>query len=71
MTQPPASSPMSSLKRCLTLAQNIETQAEAKQMFEPLYEKMLEENPQAAEIMELLWQGDSPHNNSKKPSSNS
>jgi len=56
MTQPPASSPLSSLKKCLTLAQNVETQEEAKQMFEPLYEKMLSENPQAAEIMELLWQ---------------
>lgn len=55
MTQPPASNLISQLKKCISLAQNIETQAEAKELFQPLYEKMLAENPQTAEIMELLW----------------
>lgn len=55
MTQSSSPNPVTQLKRCLALVQNIDTHDEAEQMFEQLYESLVEENPQAAELMEILW----------------
>ena len=56
MTQSSSSNPVAQLKKCLSLAQNIETHDEANQTFEQLHQSMVLENAQAAELMEMLWQ---------------
>lgn len=47
--------PLDSLKHCIALAQEISTHAEAKQAFEQLKAQLVEQNPQAAALVEMLW----------------
>lgn len=55
MTDSTTSNRITLLKKCLTLAESLETQPEAKQQFQTLYDTLLTENPQIAELVEMLW----------------
>lgn len=48
--------PTAQLRKCISLAQELSTHAQANQAFEQLRDSMADENPQVAELMELLWQ---------------
>ncbi|MBZ8179821.1 hypothetical protein [Oscillatoria salina] len=56
MTQSSSHQDLAQLKKCLALAQDVEKHQEAKQLFEQLYEKLAEENPQAASLLDTIWQ---------------
>lgn len=48
--------PVAQLRKCISLAQEVANHAQANQAFEQLRDSLATENPQAAELMELLWQ---------------
>ena len=48
--------PTAYLRKCIALAQEVATHPQANQTFEQLRDSIATENPQAAELMELLWQ---------------
>lgn len=48
--------PVGKLRKCISLAQEVANHAQANQAFEQLRDSLATENPQAAELMELLWQ---------------
>ncbi|MBW4637514.1 MAG: hypothetical protein KME05_04635 [Gloeocapsa sp. UFS-A4-WI-NPMV-4B04] len=43
------------LRKCISLAQEVANHPQANQAFEQLRDSVATENPQAAELMELLW----------------
>ncbi len=48
--------PIVQLKKCLTMAQDVSTHAEASRAFEQLCGIIDAENPMAAQLLEMLWQ---------------
>ncbi|MBW4647846.1 MAG: hypothetical protein KME06_03980 [Kastovskya adunca ATA6-11-RM4] len=56
MTQSSSQNLLTELKTCLSLVQDMENHKEAKQAFEQLHNTLNAENPQAAELTDLLWQ---------------
>lgn len=54
MTQS-SSNPAAQLRKCISLVQEVANHAQANQAFEQLQDSLATENPQAAELMELLW----------------
>lgn len=44
------------LRKCIALAQEVANHPQANQAFEQLRDSIAQENPQAAELMDLLWQ---------------
>ncbi len=56
MTQSSSQNPVTQLKKCLSLAQEVATHAEANQAFEQLRASVDAETPLAAELLDLLWQ---------------
>ena len=55
MTQS-SSNPVAQLRKCILLAQEVATHPQANQAFAQLRDSVATENPQAAELIELLWQ---------------
>ena len=55
MTQSTSQNFVAQLKKCISLAQDMATHAEAKQAFEQLRSDLEAENPLAAELLDLLW----------------
>lgn len=47
---------VSQLRQCISLAQELANHPQANQAFEQLQNSVATENPQAADLMELLWQ---------------
>ncbi|MEB3268814.1 MAG: hypothetical protein VKJ09_09760 [Leptolyngbya sp.] len=48
-------SPMEALKTAMHLAQSVEKQAEAHEVFHELHESVRTENPEYAAMLQLLW----------------
>jgi len=48
--------PIIQLKKCLTMAQDVGSHAEANRAFEQLCGILDAENPMAAQLLEMLWQ---------------
>lgn len=44
------------LRKCIALAQEVANHPQANQAFEQLRDSIAQENPQAAELMDVLWQ---------------
>lgn len=44
------------LRKCIALAQEVANHPQASQAFEQLRDSIAQENPQAAELMDVLWQ---------------
>lgn len=44
------------LRKCIALAQEVANHPQANQAFEQLRDSIAQENPQAAELIDLLWQ---------------
>ena len=47
--------PLAQLHKCISAAQEVANHAQANQAFEQFRDGVATENPQAAELMELLW----------------
>ena len=48
--------PIAQLRKCIALAQEVATHPQANQAFEQLRDSIAQENPQAAELLDVLWQ---------------
>ncbi|MES1025346.1 hypothetical protein ABN584_20835 [Gloeocapsa sp. BRSZ] len=48
--------PVTLLRQCLKLAQEVSTHAQANEEFAQLRDGIAATNPQAAELMDILWQ---------------
>ena len=55
MTQSLPENLIPQLKKCLALARELKTHPEANQAFEELRDRIAAENPQSAELLELMW----------------
>lgn len=49
-------SPLAQLRKCVSLAQELANHAQANHEFQQLRDSVATENPQAGELMDLLWQ---------------
>ncbi|MGB3491458.1 MAG: hypothetical protein WBA57_01935 [Elainellaceae cyanobacterium] len=43
------------MKQCLSLAQDVSTHAKAKESYRHLRDRLADDTPEAAELMDLLW----------------